>query len=129
MSSRSLVSNDPAEPVHTLAASAPRRLAVWRVPVQGRSALVRDELSELWLLRHGQSLGNVANERARENPVDRLDIAERDMDVPLSDVGRAQAAAVGRWLGSLPANERPDVVVSSPYLRAVQTAELALATA
>jgi broad specificity phosphatase PhoE len=90
---------------------------------------VRDELSELWLLRHGQSLGNVANERAREHPVDRLDIAERDMDVPLSDVGREQAAAVGRWLGSLPSNECPDVVVCSPYLRAVQTAELALATA
>jgi 2,3-bisphosphoglycerate-dependent phosphoglycerate mutase len=88
---------------------------------------MRDELGELWLLRHGQSLGNVANDRARQDPVDRLDIAERDMDVPLSDVGREQATAVGRWLRSLPSDGRPDVVVCSPYVRAVETAELALA--
>jgi 2,3-bisphosphoglycerate-dependent phosphoglycerate mutase len=90
---------------------------------------MRDELCELWLLRHGQSLGNVANERAREHPVDRLDIAERDMDVPLSDTGREQAAAVGRWLGSISSEGRPHVVVCSPYVRAVQTAEVALEAA
>ena len=90
---------------------------------------MRDELRELWLLRHGQSLGNVANDEARHHPVDRLDIADRDMDVPLSDVGRRQASAFGRWLGSLPPGDRPDVVVCSPYVRAVQTAELALVAA
>ena len=46
-----------------------------------------DELASLWVLRHGQSLGNVANDAARVRPVDRLDIAERDMDVPLSALG------------------------------------------
>jgi 2,3-bisphosphoglycerate-dependent phosphoglycerate mutase len=90
---------------------------------------MRNELSELWLLRHGQSLGNVANDRARRQAVDRLDIADRDMDVPLSELGRHQAAAFGRWLRTLPSEDRPDVVVCSPYVRAVETAELALAHA
>jgi broad specificity phosphatase PhoE len=84
---------------------------------------VGDEVEELWLLRHGQSLGNIANDAARVNPVDRLDIAERDMDVPLSELGCRQAEAFGRWLAAEPASARPDVVISSPYVRAAQTAQ------
>lgn len=80
------------------------------------------ELTALWLLRHGQSLGNLANDASRLNPVDRLDIANRDMDVPLSELGGQQAVAVGTWLGQQPAEVRPDVVVSSPYVRAADTA-------
>jgi len=83
---------------------------------------MRDELMTLWLLRHGQSLGNVANDAARVEPVDRLDIADRDMDVPLSDLGVEQAIALGAWLRDQPDDERPDVVVSSPYARARHTA-------
>ena len=80
----------------------------------------------LWLLRHGQSLGNVANDAARTSDVEELELAERDMDVPLSDLGRQQAAAFGRWLRSEARADRPDVVVSSPYVRAVETAEIVL---
>ena len=47
----------------------------------------------------------------------------RDVDVPLSDLGVQQSRAVGRWFASLPESERPEVVVSSPYLRARQTAD------
>jgi probable phosphoglycerate mutase len=81
---------------------------------------------ELWLLRHGQSLGNVARERARSS-VEVLDIAQRDMDVPLSMLGREQAAAFGRWLGAQP--NTPTVVIASPYVRAVETAELVVEVA
>ena len=84
----------------------------------------RTELRSLWLLRHGQSLGNVANDAARAGDVEELDLAERDMDVPLSDLGATQARAFGRWLSSRPAAERPEVVVSSPYMRAMETARL-----
>lgn len=80
------------------------------------------ELLELWLLRHGQSLGNVANDAARERPVDRLDIADRDMDVPLSELGIEQATAFGTWLRDEPPATRPEVAVSSPYVRAMETA-------
>ncbi len=76
----------------------------------------------LWLLRHGQSLGNVAHDAAAGQAIETLDIAERDMDVPLSDLGRLQAIAFGNWLAGQ--HHRPDVVLSSPYVRAAETAEL-----
>ncbi|MEO7398417.1 MAG: hypothetical protein ABIW84_07625 [Ilumatobacteraceae bacterium] len=40
------------------------------------------EPSALWLLRHGQSQGNVIRDAARGQSVEVLDIAERDMDEP-----------------------------------------------
>jgi broad specificity phosphatase PhoE len=84
--------------------------------------------SELVLVRHGQSIGNLADEKAREAKALRLDLELRDADVPLSDAGREQAEAVGRYLAKLPDSEAPDVVVSSPYRRAAETAERAIGT-
>jgi broad specificity phosphatase PhoE len=83
----------------------------------------------LWLVRHGQSAGNVARDAAEAAGHPLIDIAERDMDVPLSPLGRRQAEALGRWFGGLPAQARPTVVLCSPYRRAVQTAEHLLAAA
>jgi broad specificity phosphatase PhoE len=85
------------------------------------------EPAALWLLRHGQSEGNVVRDRAAPD-LQTLDIADRDMDVPLSALGRAQAEAFGRWLAEHPA-PAPEVVVSSPYRRAADTARIALAAA
>jgi broad specificity phosphatase PhoE len=53
-----------------------------------------------------------------------IDIAERDIDVPLSDLGREQATALGHWFGSLPPDRAPEVVLTSPYVRARQTTKL-----
>jgi broad specificity phosphatase PhoE len=53
-----------------------------------------------------------------------IDIADRDIDVPLSDLGKTQALALGMWFGQLPKDERPDVLLCSPYVRARQTATL-----
>jgi broad specificity phosphatase PhoE len=77
----------------------------------------------LWLVRHGQSQGNVARDAADEAGLAQIDIAMRDVDVPLSDLGFEQAAAAGRWFAALPQNERPEVILSSPYVRARQTSE------
>ena len=77
----------------------------------------------LWLVRHGQSQGNVARDAADEAGLHEIDIKTRDVDVPLSELGHRQAEATGRWFAQLPANERPEVILSSPYLRAQQTAE------
>ena len=77
----------------------------------------------LWLVRHGQSQGNVARDAAHEAGLDVIDLDLRDVDVPLSDLGHAQAAATGRWFAALPENERPEIILSSPYIRAKQTAE------
>ena len=35
-----------------------------------------------------------------------------------------QAEAAGRWFAALPRDERPEIVLSSPYVRARQTAEV-----
>ncbi|WP_432494326.1 histidine phosphatase family protein [Kineococcus auxinigenes] len=80
--------------------------------------------ASLTLVRHGQSTGNLADARAREQDAEVVDVGERDADVPLSDLGRRQAAAVGRWLATAPeAPPVPQVVISSPYVRALRTAE------
>ena len=81
---------------------------------------------ELILVRHGQSLGNVASQAAERDGLHRLDIALRDADVPLSETGQDQAAALGRWLGDLPATQAPQAVWSSPFVRAQDTARRAI---
>ena len=83
--------------------------------------------SVLWLVRHGESLGNVADARALEAGADRLDLDVRDPDVQLSDTGRSQAEALGRYLASLPEDQRPTAALSSPFARALTTAQLATA--
>ncbi|MEO5567042.1 MAG: histidine phosphatase family protein, partial [Gemmatimonadaceae bacterium] len=77
----------------------------------------------LWIVRHGQSAGNVARDAADAAGLPMIDIAERDVDVPLSDLGDEQAAALGRWFAAMPADRRPTTVLTSPYLRARQTAQ------
>lgn len=82
--------------------------------------------ARLVLVRHGESVGNLADRAARESGAGRLELEDRDADVALSDLGREQAAALGRHLGELPESDRPTAVVSSPYLRAADTAQRAL---
>jgi broad specificity phosphatase PhoE len=77
---------------------------------------------KLWIVRHGQSAGNVARDAAHAAGQAMIDIDQRDVDVPLSELGQQQAQALGRWFASLPEHERPEVVLASPYIRARQTA-------
>jgi broad specificity phosphatase PhoE len=79
---------------------------------------------QLWIVRHGESAGNVARDLADAAGLGRIDIAERDVDVPLSLLGEKQACALGRWFGEMPEAERPEVVLTSPYLRARTTADI-----
>lgn len=81
--------------------------------------------TELILIRHGESAGNVAATHAGQSGAERIDIDWRDPDVPLSPTGERQAEALGRWFAGLPEAERPESVWCSPYLRARQTTELA----
>ena len=80
--------------------------------------------STLWVVRHGQSAGNVARDEAHAAGLGEIDLAIRDVDVPLSSLGERQATALGQWFAQQPASQRPQVVLTSPYLRARQTAEL-----
>lgn len=79
------------------------------------------------MARHGESMGNVAWRAAEADGLDRADVSMRDADVPLSAVGRRQATALGRHLATLPPGGRPTAVLSSPYIRAAETARLAMA--
>src|SRR5204863_2278113 len=69
--------------------------------------------------------GNVARDLAEAQGLERIALDSRDVDVPLSERGRGQAQALGKALVERP----PDVVWVSPYLRAQQTASLALEVA
>ena len=79
--------------------------------------------SQLIIVRHGQSAGNVARDLAHDADADRIALSIRDADVPLSELGVEQAASLGRWFASQPEEDRPEVLLSSPYLRAFQTAQ------
>ncbi|HET7615172.1 MAG TPA: histidine phosphatase family protein [Gemmatimonadaceae bacterium] len=83
----------------------------------------------LYIARHGESAGNVAREAALEAGESMIDIDIRDVDVPLSELGKRQAVALGRWFGAMPAERRPNIVLTSPYLRARHTAGLIIKTA
>jgi len=79
---------------------------------------------EIWLVRHGQSAGNVARDAAEAAAGLQIDIAERDVDVPLSDLGVRQSEALSAWFAALPREGQPNVVLHSPYMRAAQTADI-----
>ncbi|HEU0054320.1 MAG TPA: histidine phosphatase family protein [Longimicrobium sp.] len=79
--------------------------------------------SVIWIVRHGESAGNVARDAADAAGLPMVDIDVRDVDVPLSPLGERQAAALGRWYAEMRPKERPTIVLTSPYVRAQQTAE------
>jgi len=80
----------------------------------------------IWIVRHGQSAGNVARDAAEAAGHVLIDVEFRDIDTPLSDLGVEQSRALGRWFAKLPPDERPQVVLASPYIRARDTARLIL---
>lgn len=86
-----------------------------------------DEMpASLTLVRHAESLGNVASHRAQEAGHDELELDVRDADIDLSDNGVRQADALGAWFAGLPDDARPTTVLTSPYRRALHTAERTL---
>src|SRR3954452_4899282 len=83
---------------------------------------IEDWPERLWIVRHGESAGNVARRLAESRGHDRIEMETRDMDVPLSNLGERQSEAVGRWFAETTA--APDAILTSPYLRARRTADL-----
>jgi broad specificity phosphatase PhoE len=80
--------------------------------------------ARLWIVRHGESAGNVAFAEAEAAGLDRIAITGRDVDVALSERGARQAHAVGTWFAAQKAEAQPQVILASPYARALATAEL-----
>ena len=82
--------------------------------------------SSLWIVRHGQSAGNVARDAAEAAGQVLIDVEFRDIDTPLSGLGVEQSRALGHWFGRMAPEQRPQVVLASPYVRARATAKLIL---
>jgi broad specificity phosphatase PhoE len=85
-------------------------------------------VAELILIRHGQSAANVAFPEADARGLLESGVTGRDTDVELTDLGREQAKAIGHWLATLPEERLPQVVITSPYLRARETWRIAAET-
>ena len=80
--------------------------------------------AQLWIVRHGQSAGNVARDAAEAAGHVLIDVEFRDIDTPLSELGVEQSRALGRWFAQMPRDARPTVLLCSPYVRARDTARL-----
>jgi broad specificity phosphatase PhoE len=80
---------------------------------------------DLILVRHAESVGNVAREIAESSGAEVIDIAQRDADVPLTERGETQAKALGSRLAEI--NERTPIerIWLSPYQRTRITAAIA----
>lgn len=76
---------------------------------------------DIFLIRHGESLGNVARAEAISSGSEIIEVDENDKQVGLSARGIEQARALGIWFQRNP----PSVVWTSPYRRARETARLA----
>ena len=109
--------------------SAGMRLASGCCLVGQRYCVEQKWPQQLWIVRHGQSAGNVARDSAEAARLPLIDIAARDIDVPLSPLGEQQSIALGQWFGRLPRAAQPNVVFCSPYVRARSTSRLALEAA
>ncbi|WP_051969855.1 histidine phosphatase family protein [Kitasatospora azatica] len=96
---------------------------------QPRQDLAAAQPSVLIATRHGQSTANVEFQLAESTGALSVPISCRDADIPLSMHGQAQAQAFGRWWAELPSCDRPRAVWCSPYVRAAETARIAIAQA
>ena len=91
------------------------------------STSVVPHLQSLILVRHGESTANIARHYAEANNLLTIDFPEREADVPLSELGKNQSVALGNQFELQ--TEEPTLIISSPYLRAVETARIISETA
>jgi broad specificity phosphatase PhoE len=82
--------------------------------------------ASLLIVRHGESAGNVARDAALRAGTLTIAIQGRDVDVPLSRLGEQQSRALGQYLAQ--PERRSDIIISSPYRRARDTARILVET-
>lgn len=98
-----------------------------REPVQAAAVSVTPmAVTEIWLVRHGESTANVAAARADAEGADVIEVDHRDADVPLSPLGEEQSRALGQELADRGVDDVPVALWVSPYRRAQQTIGIAL---
>jgi broad specificity phosphatase PhoE len=76
--------------------------------------------AELIAVRHGESTANAAFALVPPG-----DVSGPDADIPLTPLGERQSVALGETLANWPPDRRPEVILSSPFVRARRTCDLA----
>lgn len=84
-------------------------------------------LKSLWVIRHGESIGNVARHEAEKYEALQIETPHREPDVPLSELGKEQAKRLGKWFASQ--MEKPTIIYTSPYIRAMETTQILVESA
>ena len=79
---------------------------------------------KLWLVRHGESLANLARHKAEAEGLPEIDFPFREPDVPLSELGRQQASETGKWLSAFSKENKPTRIYVSPFARTLESAKL-----
>jgi broad specificity phosphatase PhoE len=83
-------------------------LAAWSDDQSEISKSGENQMKELWLVRHAESMGNAGHK------------TESTAENPLTELGQRQAQSAANYLMSV---VKPDGVIHSSYLRTEQTAE------
>jgi broad specificity phosphatase PhoE len=88
------------------------------------ATLIFEKWPELLMVaRHGYSRANQRKDEAKKAGLEpSWTEVERDQDTPLIEIGHQQAFGLGVMIGLLD-EALPDVIITSPYLRAKQTTE------
>jgi hypothetical protein len=103
-----------------------------RATKQGKEPSVKRTETEqkwpqsLWIVRHGQSAGNVARDAAEAAGLRIIDIATARRRTCRCPTSACAGRGARRWFGGMPRDELPDVVLSSPYVRARETARIVI---
>jgi broad specificity phosphatase PhoE len=78
----------------------------------------------LWLVRHGESVANVARHKAEAENLPAIDFPHREADVPLSELGIGQSIVVGKWFAALSETDKPSHIYASPFTRTIESVKL-----
>jgi probable phosphoglycerate mutase len=78
----------------------------------------------LWLARHGESVANIARHKAEAEGLLMMEYPYREPDVPLSELGKQQSVALGKWFAALPGEIKPECIYTSTFVRTTQSARL-----
>jgi probable phosphoglycerate mutase len=80
--------------------------------------------TSLWIVRHARSYAQEKRQAAEKSGALSFDLGMPEDQAPLVERGRKQAIIRGKWFRNLPVDQRPTVILVSPYVRTRQTAEL-----
>lgn len=77
---------------------------------------------KIWLVRHGESVANIARQKAELNKLPTIEFTESEQNVSLSVLGKKQCKNLQKYFADI--SEKPTIIFTSPYKRTQQTTNL-----